>query len=372
MTDQDIPVPQILQQIMQQMTAMQETFNATIVKQGALISELKEEIATIRTRSTPLPEVAATPPNEQPVETINAFGNSSPNANYYPQPRLSDRLPDPSTFTGNRKALPSFLSKLQYKLEGNADRFPTSRLQFLYAYSLIGGDAACIVRPLIDKDIGTLPQLVSFLEATYGDPNRRATAQAKLATLRQGKKSFVSHFVEFRRLASDSELNEAGLIMQLKTSLSNDLRRAMIGIQTPDSLNDYANQIMAYDNDLRFLTQQQFSTPARNKTYRDPNAMDIDAVKHDYAPVGSEERERRKREGRCFKCGSKDHISPACNKPIPRSEIRKASTYTSRPSSRSSTRSTPRQSKHSQHSSYDRTRSSTRSRGRSLKDRSRD
>ena len=71
-------------------------------------------------------------------------------------PARSNRLPDPPTFTSNRYSLPLFLSKLQYKLKGNADRFPIPRLQFLYAYSRIEGDAASVIRPLIDKDIGLL------------------------------------------------------------------------------------------------------------------------------------------------------------------------------------------------------------------------
>jgi Retrotransposon gag protein/Zinc knuckle len=267
----------------------------------------------------------------------------------------SDKLPDPPVFTGKRHELPEFLSKLQYKLEGNADRFPTSRSQFLYANSRLGGDAASLVRPLLDRDIDSLPQLLLFLESTYGDPNRQDTALAKLGNLRQGKEGFLPFFARFRRYASESGLNEIGLIMQLKRSLSDDLRRAMIGVKTPSSLTDYANLISTYDNDLRYLPSRSSASrssptrsyasaasPARSNRSKDPDAMDLDKIEKGYAPVGSKERQRRIREGRCFKCGSKGHISPDCSAPVPRSRLASASVSPSRgrsPPTKSSRRS---------------------------------
>ena len=202
----------ILQQVQDQMKAMQEAFTASLATQEARfqteLARTREELLT-QAPTPPVPAPISTPPLiQEPVTPVSSAPQPIARS-----PTLSDRLPDPPAFTGSRKSLLPFLSKLQYKLEGNADRFPTPRLQFLYAYSRIEGDAASVVRPLMDKDISSLTQLINFLEATYGDPNRKASAQAKLAALRQGKRSFVSHFIEFRRLVADSDLNEAGLIM---------------------------------------------------------------------------------------------------------------------------------------------------------------
>jgi hypothetical protein len=240
----------------------------------------------------------------------------------------SEKLPDPPMFTGKSKDLRGFLVKLRAKLEMNADRFPTPRAQFLYAYSLLGGDAADIVEPLLDRDIGSVNQLIGFLETTYGDPNRRATAQAKLSKLKQ-KGSFNAHFSEFRRLAADAGFNESALVVQLKNSLTDELQRAMAGQTIPDSLNDYANLIARFDNDLRYLPKlktyasaasppPRTEKPQYEQTRKHPDAMEIDSASG-YAPKGSSERQRRIREGLCFKCGSKNHISPQCKAPIPRS-----------------------------------------------------
>jgi hypothetical protein len=46
--------------------------------------------------------------------------------------------------------------------------------------------------------------------------------------------------------------------MQLKRSFFDDLRRAIIKVRIPDSINEYVNLIIVYDNDLRYLFKKQY------------------------------------------------------------------------------------------------------------------
>ncbi|KAF7567018.1 hypothetical protein Ptr902_10602 [Pyrenophora tritici-repentis] len=91
----------------------------------------------------------------------------------------SERLPNPPAFSGKKKDLLLFLTKLRYKLKGNADRFPTKESQLIYAHSRLEHDLATLIDPLIGKDIVT-----------------------------QGKRNFLSYFAKFRRLVADTNLNE--------------------------------------------------------------------------------------------------------------------------------------------------------------------
>ncbi|OCK73810.1 hypothetical protein K432DRAFT_277564, partial [Lepidopterella palustris CBS 459.81] len=91
----------------------------------------------------------------------------------------SDRLPDPPIFTGKRKNLPTFLTKLQYKLKGNANQYRTERARLLYAHLRLEGDVTTLVNPLIDRDINTVTQLKLFI-----------------------------HFTKFRKLVADTRLNK--------------------------------------------------------------------------------------------------------------------------------------------------------------------
>lgn len=162
--------------------------------------------------------------------------------------------------------------------------------------------------------------MLGFLKATYGDPNKELSAWSRLDAIKQGKKSFLSHFAEFRRLVADTDLNESAQISYLRRTLSDDLRRAMVGVPVPHTLNEYANLISTYDNDLRYLPtrnshQRTYAAAATVTATRYPDAMEIDTS--NYAPVGSAEREKRIRENRCFKCNSKNHFSRHCSVPMP-------------------------------------------------------
>jgi hypothetical protein len=105
----------------------------------------------------------------------------------------------------------------------------------------------------MDKDICTVEQFIAFLEATYGNLNKELTALSKLSNLKQGKQSFTAYFAEFRQLASNTRLNEIGLIASLCNSLSIDLQRAIVGELLPSNLNEYANLVTTYNNNMQFL-----------------------------------------------------------------------------------------------------------------------
>ena len=271
---------------------------------GASNNGLKpaEPPAHLQTPSTTTP--SSTPDTAPPRPT--AYRPASP--------KRSERLPDPPMFTGQRKDLPLFVTKLRFKLEGNSDRYPDERSKLIYAHSRLERDPATLIDSMIDRDIHTVDSLIAFLQATYDDPNKELSAWSKLDTLKQGKKRFLSHFAEFRRLVSDTDLNESAQINHLRRTLSDDLRRAMVGIPVPHNLNEYANLISLYDNDLRYLPPRHALRPSyATAAKRDPDAMEIDSS--NYAPVGSAERQKRIKNGTCFRCNSKDHISPNC--PIP-------------------------------------------------------
>jgi hypothetical protein len=288
---------------------------------AALQQSFEERLAFVeQSASCPTKKVSFETEDTPVLETTQQSGSGSSPSRLTPHttrtppeptPIRSERLPDPPAFSGKKKDLPLFLTKLRYKLKGNADRFPNEESRLIYAHSRLERDPATLVDPLMDKDITTVEQLVQFLEATYGDPNRELTAWSRLDNLKQGKKNFLSHFADFRRLVADTNLNEGAQINQLRRSLSDELRRAMVGVLIPRSINDYANLIALYDNDLRYLPITRNPTIPKQQY---PVDMEIDL---NYAPAGSKEREDRRKKGLCFKCAQHGHISRDCSVPLP-------------------------------------------------------
>ena len=331
--------PDPLKLILDQLNAIKlsnETLQNALARQearhqeqmAALLKDVEERLAALAQSASPPQLVSTNAEGESVPVNTPRFGTGSSPATPIPpvtqtpptetRPK-SERLPDPPAFSGKKKDLPLFLTKLRYKLKGNADRFPDEESRLIYAHSRLERDPATLVDPLMDKDITTVEQLVQFLEATYGDPNRELTAWSRLDNLKQGKKNFLSHFADFRRLVADTNLNEGAQINQLRRSLSDELRRAMVGVPIPRSINDYANLIALYDNDLRYLPTARTPIAPKQKY---PVDMEIDTADSAYAPKGSNEREKRYKEGRCFKCNKKGHISSECSVPMPRQQVR--------------------------------------------------
>jgi Retrotransposon gag protein len=179
--------------------------------------------------------------------------------------------------------------------------------------------------PLEPKTVG---QFIQYLEVLYGDPNEQATAQQKLNQMSQETQSFPAYFVKFQRYARESGWNHAAQINRLIESLNPELQRTLVSETLPEKLEDCANLVNRNYNNLLRLNVK-FSSPLSARTptcppkpMKDPNAMDLDPHNSGYAPKNSAERQKRIKEGRCFKCGSKDHLSPKCTVSIPRHDVK--------------------------------------------------
>jgi hypothetical protein len=293
-----------LEAISTQLATIMETMHA----QQKMIYELQQAVAISK---PPLPEAEITTTTEQ-------LGKS-------------EKIDGPPPFSGLKPSqLSSFIFLMKLKLSVNKDRYPTEGSQLAYMISRLTFRALDVLRPLVQTgSVTTVEQAYSTLEASFGDPNTMATAQAKLSTLKQRNSAFSQHFSTFRRYAADAQLNDSGLILALKNSLSTELKRAMVGVKVPASLNDYANLCATYDNDLRWLSKDSNNTQRSSKQRTSsPDTMDLDSasVKAAYAPKDSNERTKRIKEGRCFNCGKQGHISRDCPEPstyrAPRSKSR--------------------------------------------------
>jgi|SRR5436309_1125137 len=288
------------------------------------MATLRAEMLSTPRASTPNPDLLVpslpptTPPPPLPAPPV--------------QPTKSERLPDPEKFTGKRNELRPFLAQLRNKLEGNSDRYPSDQERLRYALSRLSGDAAIMIETF---NPSTLAGLIENLETSYGDPNRQATAQQKLNRMTQGDQSFPSYFAKFHQYSKETGWNDAAQINHLVESLNPELKRTLVGVTLPQRLGDCANLINRHYNDLMRLQPRPSQSRSASKTTttttatrpstrpptqasKDPDAMELDPGTRGYAPKNSAERQKRIKEGRCFKCGSKDHLSPNCSVPMPR------------------------------------------------------
>ena len=129
-------------------------------------------------------------------------------------------------------------------------------------------------------------------------------------------KSIDELISQFKILASISEITEdKALIEYFKPAISKEIYMDIMKSETiPATLNDWytrsARLAHAYAECEAFQKRQKRTyTPPTTTETTDPNAMQIDATR-----LSDEERQRYFKEGRCFVCSARGHISKECPK----------------------------------------------------------
>lgn len=258
--------------------------------------------------------------------------------------RLSERLPDPDKFEGDRKDLRRFISQIHEKMNVNRDRFPTPQSRMTYVTNRLKGQPYAQILPYIQKGICQLPDyedILSILDRAFGDPNRVNNARNDLFRLRQTHKDFGTFFAEFQRLALEGEMSEDALPTLLEQAISRELRSMLMHNEPPSyEYHKFANFLQDLENRRRHYetiptpapkTYAVVSKPATHpvpirsnqSTYpsaprspaptkpRDLDAMDL-GVQRRYQNARPTTRSER---GECYRCGSANHLVRDC--PLP-------------------------------------------------------
>ena len=187
---------------------------------------------------------------------------------------LSEKLPDPELYDGDKQKLRSWIYSLNVKLIGNADRYPTESDKIRYLVGRLTGKALNQVEPRVkangSPDFDTVKDLIKYLELAFGDPDERGTAQRELHKLRQANRPFSDYLADFRRIADRTEYDEEAKHAALITGLSNEIQQALFTVDLSRSLEETVATIQKIDNKIRAFAartpQTQTPTPASTFT----------------------------------------------------------------------------------------------------------
>lgn len=332
-----------------------------IVRNTEEIFQLRKKLDTALAAATPVVNTPASiPTTALPAEAVPA----ATTAETPPAPtqssassRLSERLPDPAIFEGNRKDFRRFQAKIYQKLKTNADRFPTARERMSYVTNRLEGEAYAQILPFIlegECQLTDYPDVLRVLERAYGDPNRINNARKDLFRLKQQNKEFAAFYAEFQRLALEGQVSEDSQITALESALSRELRSQLTNVDAPDDdIHQFAAFLQKLENKRRYYNDIPDTRPTRptpttttnrpmstrapvvttttQMTTPDPNAMDLSSARRPqtgYQPSGRKER------GECYRCGSAQHRVANCSVPPPASrptQIRKTRTIENNP-----------------------------------------
>jgi TolA-binding protein len=320
----------------------QQTKRTLKEKDDALFeARLAERRALDAARPT-VPMPRETPETSIPAELLTAapVGTTSPPPSRSAESAsLTERLPDPDKFEGDRTDLRRFVSQIHSKLKANYDRFPTRLARMSYVTGRLKGRAYAQVLPHIKAGECQLPDyqdIINLLERAFGDPNRINNARAELFRLRQAHKDFSTFFAEFQRLALEGEMSEEALPTLLEQAVSRELRGMLVHNPPPSyKYHDLAAFLQDLENRRRrFATELQ---PAPRRTNAPPKEYPLTPRKKSLSPrrgrsppenrqpaedpmdISNQRRynrpNQRRENNQCFRCGSANHYLRDCPEP---------------------------------------------------------
>jgi hypothetical protein len=189
--------------------------------------------------------------------------------------RLSERLPDPEKFSGDRKDLRRFVSQIQEKLIVNADRFPTPQSRMAYLTNRLTGVPYAQALPYIRYGVCQLsdyPDILDILERAYGDPNRVNNARTELFRFKQTNKEFSTFFAEFQRLGLEAEMTEESLSALLEQAVSQEVKEMLVhSPPTSRKYLDLAAHLQDLENRRRYYSRPAPpATPTRPVSFARP------------------------------------------------------------------------------------------------------
>jgi hypothetical protein len=297
-----------------------------------LIIDLQKEVQVIRTNNTDYAHRVVS--LEDDLKTANKTIRIVQGVMTNALTLRAIELPHPPEYSGDRKELPNFISKVRSKLVGENGRFLDDQHKLRYVYGYLKGYTQNQIQPYVQTDkisLDDIEALIKILEATFGDPDEVGMASGELHRLMQGNREFSIYYAEFQRLMAILDYDSKAKKAALKRGLSKELHASLI-YQTdePEDFDEFVELCMKLDYRIRahanLSRRPNNSQPTTTKaapsapcTMSHPSSTDsgnYGPAPMDFSTAKKSQNQCRHDEwmgkGLCLYCGSADHFKDQC------------------------------------------------------------
>ena len=236
------------------------------------------------------------------------------------------KISPPEPFNGDRTKYDKFATQLSLVFLANPAVYSNDQTRVTYAASYLRGPAADWWVPqmnsatgTLDASVSTYPGFLASLRAAFDDPGALEQVARDLQRLRQGKFTVSEYYAKFLTLSSRLDWTESTLVFHFSKGLNQDIKQALIMIDTPDTISSLAGQAQKADQRIRAMKgeysshqhghQGQTSVPSTTGGPH-PDSMDLSSAQR--YKVSDKEKERRWAESLCLRCGGKNHQAKNC------------------------------------------------------------
>jgi hypothetical protein len=236
----------------------------------------------------------------------------------------------PSAFNGDTRTSTGWALQLQAYTTLNKGIYDDDEKKIILALSLMTkGEAAKwaeakLKKACADESYGTYLDFIKEFKATFFPKNMEQTAIRRISTLKQTG-SVAAYVSLFRTIIADTNItDEQTKILFFRNGLKRDIALAILNFETlPATVELWMEKALDIEVRKTFTTAPSFSKA------KDLYAMDVDRMGRDDEEEGDEEeaprarktylspqeREKRRKNGLCFKCGKKGLIKDCPNHP---------------------------------------------------------
>ncbi|KIN95976.1 hypothetical protein M404DRAFT_33715 [Pisolithus tinctorius Marx 270] len=250
---------------------------------GILLNLFTHSLASLGTPIPPVPTTTlpAPPPPPQNMMSSSLLKATVSNATIKATELKIGALSD---FDGDQKNAMSWLYSVQTYLLVNEELYDTDTKK---------PPSRRLLWKRPPPSFGTFANFTKDFKSSFTSPDTAGTAITKLHTMKQ--KDLVEQYItDFQTAATDSTITEDVMLIEL--------------------ISEWYTHAQKFDakwrkvNELSGKKEKRTFYPKNNLAEeKDPNAMDMDGVR-----LSKEERDCHIKEGRCFSCGNKGHLSQEC------------------------------------------------------------